>query len=182
LKTEIRIAGLGGQGVVLAGEILGRAAVYEGRNVVQTQSYGAEARGSIARSEVIISDEKINFPAIRKSDVLIAMNQEAVDKYLKELRDNGILIFDSTYVKEDPKTNAKIFKISATENAERTFGTKVYANIVMIGALTRITGVVSQGSIEKAIENTLPQKVIATNLQAYQKGQELIRQNHRSDF
>jgi len=86
-RVEIRISGLGGQGVVLMGEILGRAAVYDGKHAVQTQSYGAEARGSAARSEVIISDEKIGFPKVRKCDVLVAMSQSALDKHLKDLRE-----------------------------------------------------------------------------------------------
>jgi len=78
-RIEVRICGLGGQGVVLAGQILGRAAVFDGKNVVQTQSYGSEARGSAAKSEIIISDEKIGYPMVRKCDILVAMSQSALD-------------------------------------------------------------------------------------------------------
>jgi len=85
-RVEVRICGLGGQGVVLAGQILGKAAVYDGWNVVQTQSYGAEARGTTAKSEVIISDGPIGFPMVRKCDILIAMSQEALDKNVKDLK------------------------------------------------------------------------------------------------
>ena len=84
-KTEIRIGGSGGQGVVLAAQILGKAAVLDGRNVLQTQSYGAEARGSLAKSEVIISDSKIGFPAVRKCDILVAMNQESLNVLVGDL-------------------------------------------------------------------------------------------------
>lgn len=90
-KIEIRIGGRGGQGVVLAGQILGRAAVYDGKNSVQTQSYGAEARGSATKSEVIIFDSKIHFPFVRKCDLLIAMDQRAVKENIKDLKENGML-------------------------------------------------------------------------------------------
>jgi 2-oxoglutarate ferredoxin oxidoreductase subunit gamma len=174
-KIEVRISGLGGQGVVLAGQILGRAAVYDGENAVQTQSYGAEARGGAAKSEVIISGEKIDFPVVRKCDILIAMNQEALDRHFKNLKEDGVLIIDSTYLNKIPRTKAKIFKIPATEIAEKTFGAKIYANMFMLGALTKITNIVSEKAIERAIEDTIGEKAADTNRQAYKKGQELIQ-------
>ena len=173
----MRISGLGGQGVVLAGQILGRAAAYDGKNVVQTQSYGAEARGSAARSEVIISEGKIGFPEVRKCDILIAMNQEALDRHFKDLKKDGVLLIDSTYVNKTPSTRAKIFKIPATEIAEKTFGAKIYANMFMLGALTKITNIVSEKAIERAIEDTIGEKTSDTNRQAYKKGQELIQKS-----
>jgi 2-oxoglutarate ferredoxin oxidoreductase subunit gamma len=169
-KIEVRISGLGGQGVVLAGQILGRAAVYDGKNAVQTQSYGAEARGSVAKSEVIISDSQIGFPAVRKCDVLIAMNQEALDRYLKDLKEQGILIVDSSYIKKIPELKAKIFKIPATEQAEKTFGAKIYANMLILGVLIKITNIVSEDAIEKAIEHTFEERDANKNKQAYKKG------------
>lgn len=174
MKTEIIIAGLGGQGVVLAGHILGKAAAYDGKKVVQTQSYGAEARGSMARSEVLISDREIGFPKVTICDILVAMNQEALDKYLKDLRDEGTLILDSTNVKQ-PERKTKLFKISATENAEKILGTKIYANMFMLGALAKVTKVVSDDSMEKAISDTIEKKTAQTNLRAYRKGKELVQ-------
>ncbi|NWF87506.1 2-oxoacid:acceptor oxidoreductase family protein [Candidatus Bathyarchaeota archaeon] len=171
-KIEVRISGLGGQGVVAAGQILGRAAVYDGKNVVQTQSYGAEARGSAAKSEVIISNDKIGFPAVRKSDVLAAISQEALDKYLKDLKEEGVLIVDSTYVKKIPETRAKTYKIPATEEAERMFGAKIYANMLILGALTKTIGI-SVKATEKAIEDTLGKKVADINKEAFRKGRSL---------
>jgi len=168
LKTEIIIAGLGGQGVVLAGHILGKAAAYDRKKVVQTQSYGAEARGSMAMSEVVISDREIGFPKV------IVMNQEGLDKYSKDLKDNGTLIIDSTNVKQ-PETRTKLFKISATENAEKIFGTKIYANMFMLGALAKVTKVVSDDSMKKAISDTIEKKTVQTNLRAYKKGKELVQ-------
>jgi len=174
MKIEVRISGLGGQGVVLAGQILGKAAVYDGKNAVQTQSYGAEARGSAAKSEVIISDSKIGFPVVRKSDILIAMSQQALEKHLKDLKENGVLLVDSTYVKNIPEITAKVFQIPATENAEKMFGAKVYANMIMLGALTKITNIVSEYAMQNATEHTITKKFIEINKQAYKKGKELI--------
>jgi 2-oxoglutarate ferredoxin oxidoreductase subunit gamma len=174
-KIEARISGLGGQGVVLAGQILGRAAVYDGKNVVQTQSYGAEARGSIAKSEVIISDDKIGFPIVRRCDILVAMNQEALDRDLKDLKEDGVLIVDSTYVKKIPETKAKIFKIPATEHAEKTFGDKIYANMLMLGALTKATNIVSEKAMKKAIQDAVMKNIADINEEAYKKGKQLIQ-------
>jgi len=174
-KTEVRISGLGGQGVVLAGQILGRAAVYDGKNAVQTQSYGAEARGSAAKSEVIISDGKIGFPMVRKCDILVAMSQETVEKNIKDLKEDGILLIDSSTVKKVPETKARTFKIPATETAEKTFGGKIYANVLMLGALTKATRVVSENAMEKAIEDTVGEKEANINKQAYKKGGELLK-------
>ena len=169
-RVEVRIAGYGGQGVVLAGQILGKAAVYDGKNALQTQSYGAEARGSAARSEVIISDGKINFPAVRKCDILVAMNHESLNKHLEALKENGILIVDSTYVKEIPETKAKVYKVPATETAQKTFGASLYANMVMLGALAKITNLVSVEALEKAIKESVPPKTVETNINALKKG------------
>jgi len=169
-KIEVRISGLGGQGVVLAGQILGKAAVYKGKNVVQTQSYGAEARGSAAKSEVIISDGKIGFPIIRKCDILIAMSQEAVEKNIKDLKEDGILLIDSIKVKKVPHTKARIFKIPVTEIAEKTFHAKIYANMVMLGALTNITKISNEKSFTRAIKEIVSTEVININLRAYKKG------------
>jgi 2-oxoglutarate ferredoxin oxidoreductase subunit gamma len=174
-KVEVRISGLGGQGVVLAGQILGRAAVYDGKNVVQTQSYGAEARGSIAKSEVIISNDKIGFPVVRKCDVLVAMSQEALDTHLKDLKEDGVLIVDSTYVKKIPEKKARIFKIPATEHAEKTFGNKIFANMLMLGALTKETSIVSENAMKKAIQDAVAKNIANINAEAYSKGKELIQ-------
>jgi 2-oxoglutarate ferredoxin oxidoreductase subunit gamma len=175
VKTEIRICGLGGQGVILAGQILGKAAIYDGKNAVQTQSYGAEARGSAAKSEVIISDGKIGFPFVRKCDILIAMSQEAAEKNTANLKQNGILIIDSSTVKKIPETKAKIIKVPATENAEKLFGSKIYANVIMLGALTEVTRLVSEKAIERAIENSVGKENWNINKQAYKKGKELFK-------
>ncbi len=169
-RIEVRISGLGGQGVVLAGQILGRAAVYDGKNVVQTQSYGAEARGSDAKSEVIISNHKIGFPIVRKCDILVAMSQSALDKHVKDLKENATLIVDGDLVKKIPELKAQIHKLPITKTAETRLKSKIYANAVMLGALTRITNIVSKEAMEKAITTSIKADVVKTNLQAFQKG------------
>jgi 2-oxoglutarate ferredoxin oxidoreductase subunit gamma len=172
-KTEIRIGGSGGQGVVLAAQILGKAAVLDGKNVLQTQAYGAEARGSLAKSEVIISDSKIGFPAVRKPDVLVAMNQDALNALLKDLKETGTLIVDSTNVMTIPETKAKVHKLPITETTKKTFGEALYANMVMLGAFAKITKLVTPKSVEETIRANVSAKTIETNVKAFKKGLEL---------
>jgi 2-oxoglutarate ferredoxin oxidoreductase subunit gamma len=172
-KTEVRIVGLGGQGVVIAGQVLGRAAVYDGRNAVQTQSYGAEARGSAAKSEVIISDGKIGFPVVRNCDILIAMSQETLEGNIKDLKEDGTLLLDSSTIRDVPKTSARAFEIPATQTSEKTFGEKLYANMIMLGALVKTTSIVSENALESAIKDTVTKKAVSANVEAYAKGKKL---------
>jgi len=176
-RTEIRISGLGGQGVVLAGEIFGRAAVYDEKHVVQTQSYGAEARGSATKSEVIIADKEVGFPIVRKCDVLVVMSQTALEKHLKDLKEDGTLLVDEDLVKV-PKIRAKIFKIPATKMAETKLKSKIFANVIMLGALTKITGIVSQQAVEKAITESVPNKTKENNIRGFRIGLNLTISAH----
>jgi 2-oxoglutarate ferredoxin oxidoreductase subunit gamma len=169
-RVEVRISGFGGQGVILAGLILGKAAVFDGKNALQTQSYGAEARGSLARSEVIISDSQIGFPAVRKCDILVAMNQESLNEFLEDLKEDGILIVDSTNVETIPQVKAKVFKIPATEIAKKLFGESLYANMIMLGALTKITKIIAEETVKRAIKESVPGKTLKENLKAFEKG------------
>lgn len=169
-RVEARICGFGGQGVVLAGQIFGRAAVYDGKNVVQTQSYGSEARGSAAKSEVIISDKKIGFPLVRKCDVLVAMSQSALDVHVKDLKENATLLVDKDLVEQIPEIKARVYKLSVTEIAKTQLKSKMYANVVMLGALTKITDIVSKEAMEKAITASVRADTAKTNLRAFEKG------------
>jgi len=175
-RTEIRIAGLGGQGVVLAGQILGRAAVYDGKHVVQTQSYGAEARGSAAKSEIIISDEKIGFPIVRKCDILVAMSQTALEKHKKDLKEDGVLVVEEDMVNVPPDVQAKVLKVPATKTAEVELKSKIYANVIMLGALTRITGLVSKDAVIKAIGDSVSKEAKEKNINAFRIGLQIINQ------
>lgn len=174
-QTEVRIAGLGGQGVVLAGKILGRAAVYQGKRVVQTQSYGAEARGSAAKSEVIIADERIGFPIVRKCDILVVMSQNALEKYLKDLKEDGTLLVDESMVKEVPTIKARVFKVPATKMAENKLKLRICANVIMLGALIKATSIISQKAVEKAITQSVPNEAQKVNIQGFRIGLELVK-------
>ena len=172
-RIEVRICGLGGQGVVLAGQILGRAAVYDGKNVVQTQSYGAEARGSAAKSEVIISEMEIGYPMVRICDILVAMSQKALELNLKDLKENGILLVDEDLVKTIPKTNAKIYKLPITQASKTRLKSSMYANVVMLGALMKIRKFVSMKAMEKTIETVFSAGSAKVNLKAFKIGHSL---------
>jgi len=174
-RTEIRIAGLGGQGVVLAGHMLGKAAVNDGLQVVQTQSYGAEARGSAAKSEIILSGAKIGFPLVRKSDVLVAMSQTALGMHLKNLKETGTLIIDTDTIKEVPSTSAKVFKVDAAKKAETELKSRMYANMVMLGAIVKITKLVTNSSVEKAIQETFSGEAAEKNITAFKAGLDLFK-------
>jgi len=169
-RVEIRISGLGGQGVVLAGQILGRAAAYDGKCVVQTQSYGAEARGSAAKSEVIISDEKIGFPKVRKCDILVAMNQSALDTNLKDLKENGIVLIDEDIVKEVSSVKARVLKVPATKISESQLKSKTFANVVILGALTKKVKIVSEKAMKRSITDSVSEETKEENIKAFRKG------------
>lgn len=154
----------------MAGHILGKASVYSGKNAVQTQSYGAEARGSAAKSEVIISDSKIGFPGVRECDILVTMSQTALNKHLGDLKEEGILLVDINTVKSIPETKAKVIKIPATETAKEAFGASIYANMIVLGALTKLINKVKKKAMEKAIRESVPQKTVEANVTAFRKG------------
>lgn len=149
---------------------MGKAAVFDGKNAVQTQAYGAEARGSLATSEVVVAEGKIGFPVVRKPDILVAMNQEALDKLFKDLKENGTLIIDSSNVTTVPESEARIYRFPMTEMAKKTFGEAMYANMVMLGAFLKITELVTVQSMERAIRESVSAKTIETNIDAFRKG------------
>ena len=172
-RLEVRIGGLGGQGVVFAGQILGRAAVYDGMYAIQTQSYGAEARGSAARSDVMIADHKVWFPIVRKCDILVVMNQSSLNEHLSHLKGDGTLLVDEHMVQEVPQNRTNVFRVPATRVAETELKSKVYANVILLGALVRIAEVVSVKATEKAIVDLVPQESLEKNLAAFKRGLEL---------
>jgi 2-oxoglutarate ferredoxin oxidoreductase subunit gamma len=174
-RTEIRIAGLGGQGVVLAGVLLGTAAaVYDKKHVTQTQSYGAEARGGAARSEVIISDSPIIYPKVLEPDILVAMSQPALDKYIGDLKTNGTLFIDEELVTTLPeRNNLKIYKARFSEAATQKLKRSIVANIVMLGFLTSLTEITSAEAITEAVRNGVPKGTEELNLKALELGREM---------
>ena len=182
-RTEILIVGIGGMGVVLAGRILARAAaIYEEKEVVQTQSYGAEARGTAARSEIIISSEKINYPRVRKCNILVAMSQEGLEKYLPYLKEDGVLIYEKHLVKKvSVSEKLRILSVPAIEIAEKKEGSRLVANIVIISATVGFTKIVSEKSLKMAIVDIIPEPMRKINLKAVEEGikfsREILNQN-----
>ena len=176
-RYEIRLSGEGGQGLVLAGKILAEAAaIYDDKNATQSQSYGPEARGGASRSEVIISDEDIDYPKAINIDLLLALTQEACNRYSKDLKENGILLVDSDSVKDCPKGNYKRYSVPIIETARSQIGRVVVANIVSLGIIVELTKIVSMEAIESAILARVPKGTEKINLQALKVGAEMGKQ------
>lgn len=169
MRTEIRIAGTGGMGVVLAGVILGHAAVVYGNlNAVQSQSYGSEARGTAAKSEVIISDEPIKYPKVRQSDYFIAMSQKALDMYLQDAKGGSVIIADPDLVKTDAVKGYTVVKVPAMKTADE-LGLRLVSNMVMLGAFVQKSEIFSLDILEKAIVEILGSRA-QMNIEAIRAG------------
>jgi 2-oxoglutarate ferredoxin oxidoreductase subunit gamma len=173
-RTEILVGGVGGQGVVLSGILLGTAAtLFEGKQAVQTQSYSSELRGGSTRAEVIISEEPVTDPQVRKPDILIALAEDALSKYIHRIKPKGLLVIDSDLVKGAKPGDYEILAIPATSIADKEMGNIVVANLIILGALLKKTGLLSVEAMEKAIEVSVPKKAITLNLNAFRRGLEL---------
>lgn len=173
-RTEILIGGVGGQGVVLSGILLGTAAtLFENKKAVQTQSYSSELRGGSARAEVIISEDPISDPQLRRPDILIALAEEALPKYIDKIKPKGLVVIDSDLVKGAKTGDYKILSIPATSIAEKEMGNIIVANLIILGALIKRTGLLSAEAMEKAIEVSVPNKAKALNLNAFRRGLQL---------
>jgi len=174
MKKELRIAGFGGQGVILAGFILGKAAcVFSDYNAVQSQSYGPEARGGAARSEVIVSDEKIGYPRPTGVDLFVAMAQEAFDTYRTDITDDTVVIIDPDLV---PKHDIgrPVYRVRAQAIAEEV-GNKIVTNIAMVGGITGIYDLLSPEAVKKAVIDSVPKRFTELNVKAFEKGLEAGR-------
>lgn len=170
-KTEVKIGGFGGQGVILTGFVIGKAAsIFDQKNATMTQSFGPEARGSSCSSQVIISDQPILYPYVKRPNVMVIMSQEAFVKFSPQLDPNGKLLIEEELV--DPKgvpPTVKIYGIPATRIAEE-LGRKVVLNMVMAGFFTSVTNLVSKNAMRKAIETSVPRGTEPLNLMAFEKG------------
>ena len=173
-KICIRFGGFGGQGIITASIVLGYAAViYEGKDAVQTQSFGQQARGGECKSEIIISDTTINYYTMEQADVQVIMSRLALERYLNDLRPGGCLIIDSDMIANKPKRKGiEIVEIPATSTATR-MGKKLVVNMVMLGALIEKTEVVAEESLQKAIRDLFP-AVAEINIKAAEEGRKLI--------
>ncbi len=178
-RIEIRLSGSGGQGLIFAGVLLAESVgIYEGKNVAQTQSYGPEARGGASRSDVVIADGPIYYPKSMSLDILIALTQQACDEYYPALKEYGVLIVDSGLVRQLPTDNA--YAIPFTHIARTEVGTPVVTNVVALGALAAITGIVNVKNLEKVLLSRAPKGTEEKNKLAlsegYKIGKELLKQ------
>ena len=173
MLTEIRIAGFGGQGVILAAIVVGKAkAIFQGGYATMTQSFGPEARGGSSSAQCILSDEPVLYPYITQPDVLVVMSQEAYTRFAPELKHGGILIVEQDMVHlGDVPVGARVYAVPATRLAEE-LGRKVVLNIVMVGFLGAVTGLVSADALRSAVKDSVPPALEKLNLEAFDKGYE----------
>ena len=169
MRKQLRLSGSGGQGVITAAIILAEAAVVEGKDAVQSQSYGPEARGGASKSEVIIDDGTIFHPHVKNPDVVLAMTQKAADKYYADLHEDGILVIDSDLVPDVPDVK-NVVQIPITRLAVEEVGKALFANIVALGVLVGLTGIVDFETIKKAVAHRVPPHTVDQNMQALQIG------------
>ncbi|MDP8211168.1 MAG: 2-oxoacid:acceptor oxidoreductase family protein [Candidatus Stygibacter australis] len=157
IKKQVRLSGSGGQGLLTAGLILSEAATLQGLNVTQTQSYGAASRGGSSRSDVVISNEPIFFPEATHFDSLIALTQESCDKFFPNLRDGGVLIIDTIFVKNYTITDQKIYALPFTQIAIEKLGSSLPTNIMALSFLVRVTNIVTEKYLKEAIKAFKPE-------------------------
>lgn len=179
-KVEIRLTGIGGQGVVLSSVILGRAAsVYDKIDAVQTQTYGSDIRGGYVCTEVIISEEKIIYPVINNPNILVALAQKAYDSHVNNLQSDGILITDSDLVETSSlKDGISHYHESFNKIAVEELKRKAVANMIMLGFLQEKTKIITFNTLEKAIADLVPPKTLDLNLKALKMGVNIGRLNN----
>lgn len=179
-RYEVRLSGAGGQGLILAGIILAEAAgIYDGKNVTQTQSYGPEARGGASKSDVVISNEEIDYPKAEKLDLLLALTQESYETYKRNLKPDGLLIVDSDRVElgDDVGKNLKVVAAPLSKVAREQIGRELVTNIVALGMIAELTSIVGRESLEKAVLQKVPRGTEELNKKALAAGHALGQQS-----
>lgn len=171
--TEIRIAGFGGQGVILSAMVLGKAgSIFEGGFATVTQNFGPEARGGACSAQLILSDSPVLYPYVAQPDILVVMSQEAYMRFAPELKDGGTLIVEQDLVRVsglDKKKEIKVYSVPATRIAEG-LGKKMVLNSVMVGFFTALTHLLEADAVRKAVADSVPPSFRELNLQAFEKG------------
>ena len=169
--TEIRIAGFGGQGVILAAIVVGRAAaIEEGAFATMTQSFGPEARGGACSAQVIVSDKPILYPYVTAPDMLVVMSQEAYTKFTPELKPGGMLIIEQDLVRlSELKPGTQVFSVPATRLAEE-LGKRMVLNVVMVGFFAAVNGLLRPEALRKAVLDAVPESFRELNARAFEKG------------
>ena len=169
-RVNLQFCGFGGQGIILSSVIFGTAAVKgAGLNALQTQSFGSEVRGGECQAELIISKDIIKSPTADRVDILVAMSQPALSKYIDGLRTGGTLVIDPELVSKPERADIKILQVPTTQIASE-IGQRIVANIVMLGFLQQITGLISEDDLLETIKNNVPKKYLEVNLEAAKRG------------
>jgi 2-oxoglutarate ferredoxin oxidoreductase subunit gamma len=176
-RTEIRLSGFGGQGIIMTGYIIGEAvAIHDGKNATFTQSYGPESRGGAAAAQVVISDEPISYPHVIDPSVLVVMSQGAYNRYVPGFGKDGLLIIDQDLVETDEAVEGlRLLSVPATRLAEE-LGRKIVANVVMLGFLASVTDLASVEAMKKAVLSSVPKGTEELNLKAFGRGYEYGQQ------
>ena len=174
--TEIRIAGFGGQGVILSAIVLGKAAsIFQGAFATMTQNFGPEARGGACSAQLVLSDSPVLYPYVTQPDILVVTSQEAYARFIPEVKDGGILIVEEDLVRVDPSLSGnkeiQIYSIPATRIAE-VLGKRIVQNSVMVGFFTAVTNLLDPDAVGKAVADSVPASFRELNLKAFEKGLE----------
>jgi len=171
--TEIRVAGFGGQGVILSAVVLGKAAsIYQNAYATMTQSFGPEARGGACSAQLVLSDSPVLYPYVTNPDILVVMSQEAYSRFVPELKDGGILIVEQDLVRVDQlRGEIKVYSVPATRIAEQ-LGKRMVLNSVMVGFFTAVTQLLEPNAVRKAVADSVPSSFREINLKAFDKGVE----------
>jgi len=168
-RTEIRIVGSGGQGAITIGNLLGRiATLYEGKYATQAQSYGAAVRGGVIWTEVVISDEEIDYPGMIDVDVFVIMSQSAADRYARDIKQGNIVIIDSSLVQKPSTEDLELYQIPASELAQKKLGNSLFANMILLGFLVGLTEAVRRSNLIKAVKERM--KLSSLNIEAFDIG------------
>lgn len=177
VKTEIRLSGKGGQGIIKIAMLIADAALKDGRNVIQSQAYGPESRGGASKGEVVISDKEIYYPKVEIPDIVLCLSQEACDKYAYDIKDTGILIIDTDHCRIDETRfpGKKIIGLSIILTAKKAFESVVFVGAVALGALTVMTNVVSEASVRAAFQANFKPEIAQMNCKAFETGLELAK-------
>jgi 2-oxoglutarate ferredoxin oxidoreductase subunit gamma len=175
MRQEIRFAGFGGQGIILSGYITGKAAaVYDEKQAILTQSYGPEARGGACSAQLVVDTDDIDYPLVSQPTITVIMSQEAFNKFAKDSKPGSTMIVDQDLV--DTGTEGEnIYRVPMTRLAEE-MGKRIVANIVMLGAFTAVTGLISKDAMLESVKSSVPPKTIDLNVKAFEAGYEYARQ------
>lgn len=171
-RYEIRLTGSGGQGVIMASVILAEAAIIQGKNAIQSQSYGPEARGGTSKAETIIGDSELWYSKVNKPNFLLALTQASLDKYIGNIADDAIVLMDSS-LKAPVDSDVKIVSLPILKTAREDIGKPMTANIVAVGAINKLTGLFTEEALQEAVKRHIPRGTEDLNMRALAAGEAL---------